>query len=57
MLIYYIIDSIDSYMYRTPIVTIFKEVFFDGILHTALEAITYINRYDLGKGFKIYIRI
>ena len=33
MKIYYIIISIASYTFRPPIVAIFREVFFEGILH------------------------
>jgi len=43
MYIYYIITSIASYMFRPPIVAIFREVFCEGILHRTLKKFTNIK--------------
>ena len=43
MKIYYIIISIASYTFRLPIVAIFREVFFEGILHWTLKQFTNIK--------------
>jgi hypothetical protein len=44
-------------MCRLSIVAIFREVFFEGILHRKLKEFTDIQCQFLGEGIKIYVRI
>jgi hypothetical protein len=44
-------------MFRSPIVVIFRDVFFEGILQGTLKLFTNIKRYVLSKMFKICVRI
>jgi len=49
--------SLASYMFRPPVLPIFREVFFEGILQRTLKPLTYIKCRVLPKTFKIYFRI
>jgi len=44
--------SVASYMFRLPIVAIFREVFFEGILHGTFQQVINTKRYVLGKSVK-----
>jgi len=57
MYIYYIVISANCYVFRLPIVAVFREVFFEGILHRMFKQFTDTQYSFLGQGLKIYVRI
>jgi hypothetical protein len=55
MYVYYIAISVASYMFRLPIVAIYREVFFEGILHGTFQEVINVKCYCLSKSVKFML--